>query len=228
MGRLEKVPVFGRVLGGPGAYRAKLKKRGEKEYEKIKDLETEDLQARLESRYTPPEEKAAITRRLLEKGKLDVKKYGKEIARAQFYQQDLEAALKKQPEAAEYVKVRDKFTGEMRPKRIPEQVKPMEFSEIRRIEAGSVKGEVLLSFDERQLEYISRRGTTAQKEKIKEVVSTPEGRQELREALREFEERFRRETNVEKKKVLEEEYNRALNAFITLLRDPQYAPWRRP
>jgi hypothetical protein len=163
--RLERVPVVGKALGGPGAYEAEQKKKTEIEKKKLEGRSADDLQKIVETQpitMADRHRRAAAMEILAEKRRLknDYKKY---LGEVKSYGGDTSEILKARPDWAPEVK---KTPGE-----IIEKMDPGEFR--RKIQAEALESpEVFTNMDVKQLREIERRGTAAQKDAIRTLLAT--------------------------------------------------------
>ncbi|MBZ9578247.1 hypothetical protein KJA14_00025 [Patescibacteria group bacterium] len=164
-------PLISRVVGGPGAYEAEVKKRTAKERKKIEDRSTEALHKIAEMRPITPEDrhqKAAAMEFLAEKRKLtDTERQYLSVAKA--YGADMKKILQARPDWAP--STIDPKTGRPATIRgVMEKMEPREFR--RKVQAETLKNlQSLYAADSRQIREIALRGTRAQKDALRDVVS---------------------------------------------------------
>jgi hypothetical protein len=176
---LERVPIIGRALGGPGAYEAEQRKRVVAQKKVISDRPTEALRTIVANRREDPYRRAAAMEILAEKKKLtDAEK--NYLGVAQSFKADMKAILQARPDWAPLTI--DPTTR--RPRTIKEIVEKMEPREFRRsIQAESfenisphpvsgrpIRLEMFITTDPRQITELSTRGTRAQKEALRRLV----------------------------------------------------------
>lgn len=164
--RLERAPMIGRALGGPGAYEAELKRRTATQRKKIEDRSTEALQEIVEMRPVTAEDRhtrAAAMEILAEKGKLK-EAYRTHLAEVKSYGGDTGEIMKAMPHWAPEV-------GKEIRKDVVEKEPPREFRRKTQPEALE-KPEVVVTLDVAKFRDIARHGSTAQKKAIAETLRT--------------------------------------------------------
>jgi len=187
--RLERAPLIGRMMGGPGAYAESQKKETAKARAKIEGRDTDALHDVVKRRPLTTEDRhtrAAAMQLLGERKKFkdEEKQYVKE---AQLYGADMKPISQAMPKWAPEIMTKD-AAGRPTRMTIREVVEKQDPGEFRRnLQAASLKGttpqekerarEVLISMDIRKLIEIERRGSTEQKDVIRELIQTQ--RQEL-------------------------------------------------
>jgi hypothetical protein len=162
---LEKQPLIGKTIGGPGAYEAELKKRTTVEKKKLEGRSAEDLQKIVEMRAVSAADRhrrAAAMEILAEKRKLK-DEYKNYLAEVKSYGGDTGEILKAMPHWAQTI-------GKT-PKEIIEKMSPGEFRNKVQPESLGVR-EVFYEMNLRQIEEIGRRGTAAQKEALRNLIRT--------------------------------------------------------
>jgi hypothetical protein len=199
---LEKRPVIGKAIGGPGAYEAELKKRTAVEKKRLEGRSTEDLQKIVETRpvtMADRHRRAAAMEILAEKRRLK-DEYKNYLAEVKSYGGDTGEILKARPDWAPEL---NKTPGE-----IIEKMEPAEFR--RKVQSEALESpEVFINMDVKQLREIERRGTTAQKDAIRTLLATKKA--EIN--------KLRRELKAQGKMV---EYRRALETINEAIKFPAF------
>ena len=161
--RLEKVPVVGKAIGGPGAYEAQMKKTTAAEKKKLEDRSSESLQEFVDKRPLTQADRyrrAAAMEILATRGKLK-DEHRTHLKEARRYGADVGEILKARPDWAPEV---GKNTRE-----IVEKMTPGELT--RRVQHESLKSvEVFYAMNIRQAQELGRRGTRLQKEAVRNLI----------------------------------------------------------
>jgi len=176
---LERIPGVGRMVGGPGAYDASMKKQTEKEKKKLEGRDSDALHEIVEQRPLGLEgrhKRAAAMELLGEKGRLrdEEERY---IQEAERFGADMKPIIQARPEWAHHTIQRDD-TGNI-VQRTPQEAAAQVISRMdpgearKKIQADSLQlPEVFYEMNLRQIEEMGRRGTEAQKRALVTLIRT--------------------------------------------------------
>ena len=220
MGRLERVPLLGQAVGGPGATKLRLKRKTEKAAKGLTD-ETDDLHVIVQSRYEDMHRRVAAFEKLADKGKLtnvDIAKL--KPTDYEFYGGDMGKFLQARPGLSP--ETRDPSTGERRTvRKTVERQTPGKFRN--KVQSEALKNpEVFVSLDLRKIRDLERRGSTEQKEAIRELIQT--NRQTIGDAIRAIHREMNAATDPNKKRQHYAEWRRAREVYVHAIRSPVLNP----